>query len=265
MNKTLWMGSLLGVGLILLSITCGKDISRELANDGSPLGIFSADDEGSGSNAAGSGSGENNANNGNPNPSPISSPTPLPSPVPSESRICGNNTGFELLSLNRIPISEIVVVDNVASQRTAQAILRIKDGGESGLYQIFNLGPESGSIQWNESSYLQISNQSLNQDGFPLAQPDPLAPNCGKDFIVQDDDNESGPTTKGMYFGTFPLSKDEDNVITLSHYCPIFRQGRCLDFHNRDSVNNRRTNCDATRLTANSVHFRFDNLCVYKL
>ncbi len=223
-----------------------------------------------------------------PTVTPPPSPTPIPSPKPPEDHACGEQSGFQLLGRynnQEVKIRDFYVIDHLDRNKRTTAVIEDGDNDPendvkfltseviirvnvTGLYQIFNVGYESGNTQWNETAAVQITN-SMNPDGFPKPQSDPPIPNCDYDFMVKDNDNGgAGSIDNRVYFGTFDLVAGEDNLVTLHHYCPMFREGRWKSLHNDDPtiVNGKgKTSCDAKVLNKNSVHFKFSLLCVYRL
>lgn len=196
------------------------------------------------------------------NPAPSPTPTPTPTPAP-EVMLCGMDTGFKLLDLNNNPITELVTIDNIDTNRTVQAKITVP---ESGRYKIYNFGAESGAGQLNESSYLRVMN-SMNATGLPIPNAALDSPNCdsdgdGKtdDLVVVDNDNVEKPTSP-VYFGTFDFLSTEDNVIELSHLCPLVRLNLCANLHNNNSG---ASDCQVNMSTVNSVHFGIGTLCVIK-
>jgi len=141
----------------------------------------------------------------------------------------------------------------VLSWDTAPALGEITVPAD-GVYEIWNTSiAESGPSQRNESGYVLIPN-ALNPTG------EPLFPNCDGVRILEDPDN-NGPVPAGTsrYIGTFPLVAGV-NSFELRHYCPLARNGQCLQFH--DTVEASST-CDSGDV--NSVHFFPEQFCLYPL
>ncbi len=120
-----------------------------------------------------------------------------------------------------------------------------------GVYELYDSQlAESGASQMNETGYITITN-SVNPVGFPVT------PNCGGLYIVADADNNGTPS-QPIYLGTFPLMAGEDNVLTLEHYCDLYQNGQCTQFHNGDP--NSGSGCNTGN--ANSIHLEIDGLCI---
>ncbi len=120
-----------------------------------------------------------------------------------------------------------------------------------GLYAVYDSYVyESGGSQTNESGFLRIRN-SLNPDGVPST------PNCGLDYIFQDSDNSGAPPAPLIYLGSFELVAG-DNELTMYHYCELFRQGYCEDFHIGSSDAN--SSCNSGGV--NSLHLVGEGICL---
>jgi hypothetical protein len=78
----------------------------------------------------------------------------------------------------------------------------------------------------------------------------------GDDWLIQDADN--GPASPGVLQdgGTFWLTAD-DNAVTLSHDCPLYRDRPCDAWH-EDSVESQ--TCDSSNV--NWVHRVAAGICV---
>ena len=121
----------------------------------------------------------------------------------------------------------------------------------SGLFAVYDSYVyESGASQTNESGFIRIRN-SANPEGAPST------PNCGLDFIVQDNDNDGDPPAPLIYMGTFELVAG-DNELTLYHFCPLFRQGYCQAFHIGDPGQD--SGCESGG--ANSIHVNGEGFCL---
>ncbi len=129
-----------------------------------------------------------------------------------------------------------------------EAILQVSFDGVYEIYDAYTA--ESGASQQNETGWVQITN-SVNPQGYPVTG------NCGDLYLVQDNDNNGAPT-QPVYLGTFPLMAGEDNILTLYHYCPIYRAGQCPGFHIGDP--NSGTGCNTN--DANSIHLDLSGLCI---
>ena len=120
-----------------------------------------------------------------------------------------------------------------------------------GVYELYDSQlAESGASQMNETGYITITN-SVNPVGFPVT------PNCGGLYIVADADNNGTPS-QPIYLGTFALMAGEDNHLVLHHYCDLFQNGQCTQFHNGDP--NSGSGCNTGN--ANSIHMEIDGLCI---
>lgn len=145
--------------------------------------------------------------------------------------------------------SEIYVLDSSPTEATATLVVPV-----SGLYAVYDTAvSESGSSQTNETGFLRIRN-SANPDGVPRN------PNCGSDFIVQDSDNSGVPPAPLSYLGMFELVEG-DNAVTLYHFCPMFNQGECEDFHIGDPEG--ASGCLGSG--PNSIHLNGDGICLVPL
>jgi hypothetical protein len=121
----------------------------------------------------------------------------------------------------------------------------------AGMYAVYDTYVyESGASQTNESGFLRIRN-SVNPDGVPGT------PNCGNDFIFQDSDNSGAPPAPLIYLGTFELVQG-DNELTMYHYCALFRQGFCEDFHIGGA--NDSSGCESGNV--NSLHLLGEGICL---
>ncbi len=122
----------------------------------------------------------------------------------------------------------------------------------SGIYHLYDSYiAESGASQTNETGYLTITN-SQNTDGFPGVT------NCGDHWLVQDSDNNGNPPQQAIYVGTFLLLAGEDNLITLHHYCPLYRAGQCQSFHIGDPYDS--GGCEDGG--PNSIHMDMSGICL---
>jgi len=129
-----------------------------------------------------------------------------------------------------------------------EAIIQVSVNGVYDIYDSYTA--ESGASQQNETGWVQITN-SVNPQGYPVNG------NCGNIYLVQDNDNNGAPT-QPVYLGTFPLKAGEDNLLTLYHYCPIYRTGQCQGFHIGDA--NSGSGCNTNN--ANSIHLDLSGLCI---
>ncbi len=121
----------------------------------------------------------------------------------------------------------------------------------SGRFAVYDSGVyESGPSQTNESAYLRIRNPD-NPDGVPED------PTCEAEHVVVDGDNDGPPPAPLTYLGTFPLVQG-DNDLTLHHYCPLFRAGRCEALHVGEPPAH--SGCDDGGL--NSVHLVAAGICL---
>ena len=123
---------------------------------------------------------------------------------------------------------------------------------EAGWYHIYDYSlAESGTSQTNESIYLRISNGSR-----PEGQP--YWGNCEEDWVVADSDNEGFPKGDRIYVGTFWLDAG-DNALTLNHYCLLYDQGLCPEFH---VTSDSGSTCDSG---PNSAHLQADGICMLRV
>jgi hypothetical protein len=134
---------------------------------------------------------------------------------------------------------EIWVATNGSTSQSGD--LRVTGSGWFHLYSAYSA--ESGASQQNESSFYRIENER-SVDGAPQFA------NCGTDWIVQDGDNDA-PWVDGdyVYIGTFELV-DGVNTLKLFHYCLLFWEGECAEFHFDADLS---STCDS--LNPNSAHF----------
>jgi hypothetical protein len=145
--------------------------------------------------------------------------------------------------------TEIYVLDSDPTEATATLVVPV-----SGLYAVYDTAvSESGSSQINETGFLRIRN-SANPDGVPRN------PNCGPDYVVQDSDNSGAPPAPLSYLGMFELVEG-DNTVTLYHFCPLFNQGECEDFHIGDPEG--ASGCSGSG--PNSIHLAGDGICLVPL
>jgi hypothetical protein len=120
-----------------------------------------------------------------------------------------------------------------------------------GLFAVYDSDVyESGGSQTNESGFVRIRN-SANPEGAPTT------PNCGLEYIVQDNDNDGSPPAPLIYMGTFSLVAGA-NDLTLYHFCPLFRQGYCQTYHVGDSSAS--SGCDDSG--PNSIHVSGEGFCL---
>lgn len=124
-------------------------------------------------------------------------------------------------------------------------VVRASAAGWYHLYDAYVA--ESGASQLNESAYIHVSN-SVNPSGRPATG------NCEGEYIVVDNDN-SGPRPSQVFIGTFYLTAG-DNTLTLNHYCPLQRAGRCGAFHNASAS---WSTCGSGNI--NSVHLDLRAFC----
>ncbi len=133
-------------------------------------------------------------------------------------------------------------------RETDSGVMHVQD---TGWYHLYDTSlAESGSSQWNESSFIRITNDTFTDQ-------EPRFGNCGAEWIVQDPDNHGAlPENTRIYMGTFWMLAG-DNTLTLHHYCPTYRAGQCTEFHITDDPN---STCDSG--DANSVHFTGEGVCL---
>lgn len=119
-----------------------------------------------------------------------------------------------------------------------------------GLFHVYSAySAESGDAQWNESAYYRIKNNT-EPDGLPKFG------NCGDDWVVEDTDNYvAWPEDTYIYIGTFHLDSG-DNELWLNHYCDLYDQGFCEEFHFEEEAT---STCESNN--PNSAHFPGD-LCL---
>jgi hypothetical protein len=120
-----------------------------------------------------------------------------------------------------------------------------------GLYSVYDVAvAESGPGQTNESAFFRVPNP-LD----PVGMPSPLGlTNCNGDYIVLDPDNTTPPPANGsQYLGTFWF-EDGHNTIEMHHYCELYLQGQCTQFHDPNG-----TPCETG---INSVHFTGTAVCL---
>ena len=87
----------------------------------------------------------------------------------------------------------------------------------------------------------------------------PLIGNCGSDWIVEDADNFGAPPAgTAQYLGTFWLDEGL-NDVELWHYCPVYLDNQCGQFHYTDDAG---STCDSGN--ANSVHLTGEAICLVK-
>ena len=122
----------------------------------------------------------------------------------------------------------------------------------SGVYHVYDTYiAESGASQINESGYVTITN-SLNPTGVPEFT------NCDDWYVVPDSDIHGTPPAGAIYIGTFPLAAGEDNILSLHHYCWLYRDGHCPQFH--IGAGGADGSCDDNG--ANSIHMALDAICL---
>ncbi len=120
----------------------------------------------------------------------------------------------------------------------------------SGWYNVYDYSiAESGSSQTNESAYFRITN-AASSEGKPYWS------NCEDEWVVQDADNDGFPSDSRIYIGTFWLEAGA-NTLYMYHYCVLYRDGYCPEFHITDDSS---STCDSDG--ANSVHFEGEGLCL---
>jgi hypothetical protein len=125
----------------------------------------------------------------------------------------------------------------------------------TGIFHVYDTYiAESGASQINEIGYLTISN-SHNPTGMPDFA------NCESYWIVPDTDNHGTPPPGSLYVGTFPLVAGEDNLLTLNHYCELYRNGLCQSFQN--GTPGADGSCDSSGV--NSIHMALDSICLVPL
>ena len=125
----------------------------------------------------------------------------------------------------------------------------------TGIFHVYDTYiAESGASQINEIGYLTITN-SHNATGMPQFA------NCETYWLVADTDNHGTPPPGSLYVGTFPLVAGEDNLLTLHHYCPLYRDGHCTSFQN--GTPGADGSCDDNG--ANSIHMALDSICLVPL
>jgi hypothetical protein len=121
----------------------------------------------------------------------------------------------------------------------------------SAYYAVYNTYVyESGGSQPNETAYFRIRNDA-SADGAPEFR------NCGDEWIVQDHDNEGDPPGDYIFVGVF-LLQEGLNTIAMHHYCPLFREGLCTEFHMGDAGG--AGGCESSN--PNSAHFKAAGICL---
>ncbi len=130
---------------------------------------------------------------------------------------------------------------STTSQMTRSGTLTVSDEGLFHVYSAYSA--ESGSTQWNESAFYRFEND-IAPDGKPKVA------NCGDEWVVRDNDNDEAWTEGDyIYLGTFQLAQG-DNTLRLEHYCQLYNDGECEEFHFTDEPY---STCDSSN--PNSAHF----------
>lgn len=134
---------------------------------------------------------------------------------------------------------EIWVATNGAMERTGAVTVSAE-----GLFDVYSaFSAESGDTQWNESSFYRFENE-LSPEG------ESSESNCSEEWVVRDADNfESWEAGDFIYIGTFLLAEGE-NTMQLSHYCLLYEEGECQEFHFEDEPS---STCGSDN--PNSAHF----------
>jgi len=134
---------------------------------------------------------------------------------------------------------EIWVATNGAMERTGT--VTVSDEGLFDVYSAFSA--ESGDTQWNESSFYRFENEIAPEGKSHQS-------NCSEDWVVQDVDNfEAWESGDYLYIGTFLLVEGE-NTMLMSHYCLLFEEGECQEFHFEEEPS---STCPSSN--PNSAHF----------
>jgi hypothetical protein len=142
--------------------------------------------------------------------------------------------------------SEIAVLDSDPTEASATLVVPF-----SGVYALYDTAvAESGASQINETGYIRIRN-AANPSGVPSTS------NCEDEYIVQDNDNSGLAPAPLIYLGTFPLLEGE-NALTLYHFCPLFEQGMCSEFHIGDPGDS--SGCSGNG--PNSIHLAGEAICL---
>jgi hypothetical protein len=142
--------------------------------------------------------------------------------------------------------AEIAVLSTSPTEATGTLVVPV-----AGLYAVYDTAVyESGASQTNETGYIRIRNPG-NPQGLPAIT------NCGDEFIVQDSDNSGIPPAPLAYLGTFELVEG-DNALTLHHFCPLYLQGQCEQFHIGDP--SEPSSCYGQG--PNSIHLVGDAICL---
>ena len=142
--------------------------------------------------------------------------------------------------------TEIYVLDSSPTEATATLVAPV-----AGLYAVYDTAiNESGGSQTNETGFIRIRNDD-NPEGLPTIN------NCGDEFIVQDNDNTGTPPAPLIYLGTFTLVEG-DNDLTLHHFCPLYLDGQCQEFHIGDPAD--QSACGGNG--PNSLHMTGDAICL---
>ncbi len=228
--------------LLLPLLACSDyEFSGSTSNASGEQTTWTDDDaQGGDDDDGGGGAGDSGHTEGTPDtPGDTDTAVPDEPEIPTELLLDGCDGATATLS------SELVVMswDPTTESGTLDAPV-------SGQYHLYDYAIiESGASQTNESAYVRVTN-SVNTDGAPLFT------NCGDDWVVVDADNTSSlPTGSRQYVGTFSLVEGE-NDLTISHYCPLYRDGQCESFHDATSGGT----CDSSNV--NSVHFTGEGICL---
>jgi len=118
-------------------------------------------------------------------------------------------------------------------------------------YAVYNTEVyESGGSQPNETAYFRFPGD-LAGDGASQVR------NCGDEWIVQDSDNSGASPGALIFVGVFLLEEGR-NTVHMHHFCPLYRDGACGDFHLGDPGSDGGCMDD----NPNSVHFKAEGLCL---
>jgi len=141
---------------------------------------------------------------------------------------------------------EIAVLSTTPTEATGTLVVPV-----AGFYAVYDTAVyESGASQTNETGYIRIRNFE-NPEGLPAIN------NCGDEFIVQDSDNSGIPPAPLGYLGSFELVEG-NNEVTLYHFCPLYLQGQCEQFHIGDPGDP--SSCYGAG--PNSIHLVGDAICL---
>ncbi len=200
--------------------------SNDSTTNGQPIGSGTGGSNGEPGTGIGTGTG-NTGGSGSQNGSTNSS---------AQDKTC-NSKSFDFVSTQKD--SNIITLEMATNPMLIQDEILEAQGtlcvSKDGDYEVYINGFDLGIEQPNQSFSVNIKN-TINKSGIPSDHQ--TFQSCFDNIVFKDNNVQANGTQ--IYLGTYRLTKGYTNVVTLTHFCKIFRslsyynRKACKHFHNLD-------------------------------